>query len=126
MRTLLPVIVVISVPASSYADHPKYTRTQDLKFDVKSSVRVKPISPTTTIQHRPALTANEFLSIEELVDPIRLEQEALLVKLVSDTPDSDPDKPDYLFRLAEHYAMQHRLWHLKAVGATLSPVKRVP
>ena len=47
-------------------------------------------------------------------EPLRREQESILVQLVHDTPQDDPDKPDYLFRLAEHYAMQQRFWRLQS------------
>jgi hypothetical protein len=53
-------------------------------------------------------------------DPIREEQEGLLGQLVRETPDDDPDKPDILFRLAERYAQQARLFRLQAIGVELS------
>lgn len=38
---------------------------------------------------------------------------------VNDTPDTDADKPDYLFRLAEQYALQLRHWRLRATEAEM-------
>ena len=47
------------------------------------------------------------------------EQERILEKLIKDTPADDPDKPDYMFRLAEHYAQQLQFWRIKAVEEQL-------
>jgi hypothetical protein len=59
------------------------------------------------------------MRIEEQLLPVRHEQEGILVGLARDTPDGDPDKPDYLFRLAEHYAAELRFWKIKAVEQSL-------
>jgi len=119
MRNRLLMLAVLVIAPSAHADRPKYVRKQHLEIDVKPSERVKPIEPAKPVSHQPAVTADQVLMIEERVDPIRQEQEAILLGLIRDTPDDDPDKPDYLFRLAEHYASQLRLWRLKAVEPTI-------
>jgi hypothetical protein len=117
MRTLVLVILVGLAPAS-YADPPRYTRKPDLKLDVKPSARVRPIRPATA-RRGPDVTPDDVLEHQRLAEPMRREQEAILIGLIADTPDSDPDKPDYFFRLAEHYAEQLRYWHLKSVELTI-------
>ena len=114
MRTLIILALAASTAA---ADPPKYTRKPQLHIDVKASPRTRPIQPHTESQ-RP-VEAGDALVVEEHQDPIRKEQEGLLLQLIRDSPDTDPDKPDYMFRLAEQYAMQQRMWRLKAVELTL-------
>jgi hypothetical protein len=118
MRNLV-VIVILGLVTVSYANPPKYARKVDLKLDVKPSPRVKPIQVAPATQK--PVTPDDVLAREELVDPLRQEQEAMLIQLIGDTPDSDPDKPEYMFRLAEGYARQLRLWRLKSVELTIGP-----
>ena len=120
MRTVL--LLLVATTALSYADPPKYTRKPVLKIDVTPSDRVKPIKPVATATK--PVTPDDVLDHEEVIDPIRQEQEGLLLQLITDTPDTDPDKPDYIFRLAEHYAWQLKLWNIRAVEHTLGPRHR--
>jgi hypothetical protein len=114
MRTLLPVLAVLVIAAPAAADPYRYVRKPGVVVEApKLSDRVKP-KPPKVIKDRP-LTGNDVMLIEERNEPLRREQEALLVKLVGQTPDSDLEKPDLLFRLAEHYAKQQRFWRLKSI-----------
>ena len=115
MRKLMALVLGISIATAAYADPPRYTRKQDLHLDVKPSGRVVPIRPAVAPRRQPSLTADDLMEIEGRRIPIRHEQEAILVDLIRDTPDSDPDKPDYMFRLAEQYATQLRYWHLRSI-----------
>ncbi len=112
-RLLSPLLMIAFATSSSVADPPRYTRKQTFDIDVKLSKRVKPVA-TATQPHARALTADEILAVASDNEPLRREQEALLIKLVRDTPDDDPDKPDHMFRLAEHYAKELLYWRLKA------------
>jgi hypothetical protein len=114
MRTLATVLVLLAT-TTAMADTPKYTRPQNVVIPVKLTDRTKPIQPVATPPARP-ITGDEAMQIEEDTQPIRLEQEAVLAKLVAQTPDSSEDKPDLLFRLAEHYAKQQRFWRLKSLA----------
>jgi len=114
MRNLVTVLLVLATSTAS-ADAPKYKRPQTVVIPVNLSDRTKPIQPVATPPARP-ITGDEAMKIEEDTQPIRLEQEAVLAKLVAQTPDSSPDKPDLLFRLAEHYAKQQRFWRLKSLA----------
>ncbi|HET9624734.1 MAG TPA: tetratricopeptide repeat protein [Kofleriaceae bacterium] len=111
--------MVLAGTTASWAQKAKYTRSQDLKVDVKLSDRVKPIVPKTgedaKKEQQPELTADQVLSIEGLVGDIRNEQEAILSDLIEKTPDTEVDeKSDYYFRLGELYAKQQRYWRLKS------------
>ncbi|HEY4242631.1 MAG TPA: tetratricopeptide repeat protein [Kofleriaceae bacterium] len=103
----------------AYADSkPKYTRSQDVKVDVKLSDRVKPIQQKAPDpkDSQPELSSDQVLSIEGLVGDLRGEQETILVDLIKSTPDTEVDeKSDYYFRLGELYAKQQRYWRLAAV-----------
>jgi hypothetical protein len=85
-----------------------------LSIRVRASTRV-----ATSARRRPAVSADDVLAHQREAQPIRREQEALLEKLVRDTPDGDADKPDYLFRLAELYAQQLRFWRLEAISPSV-------
>jgi hypothetical protein len=106
------LFLVIAASTAVHADPARYTRTP-VRIDATLSSRVAPIRPTPP-RRTPIMTADDAMRGEELAEPIRREQEAVLAQLVSDTPDDDPQKPEYVFRLAELYAMQARFWRLQA------------
>lgn len=111
-------LLLLLVPVIASADPAKYTRTPQLHIDVKTTPRTKPIQPAP-VSHVPTATADQVLASEIAKEPIRKEQEALLIELVRDTPDTDPDKPDYMFRLAEQYAKELRIWTMRSVEEQL-------
>src|SRR4051812_9551853 len=102
---------VLATSSVVYAQKAKYTRSQDVKIDVKLSDRTKPLpqkapDPKNT---QPTLSADDVLSIEGLVGTIRGEQEQILADLIAQTPDAEvEEKSDYYFRLGELYAKQQR------------------
>lgn len=117
----IPLLIVAAV-STAYAQPPKYTRKQDVKIDVKLSDRSKPIAPPAKTA-TPARRPEDIMLAEEHAQPIRDEQAAVLEKLVRETPDSDEQKPDLMFRLAEHYASQMHLWYLKSIDLELRAQK---
>lgn len=121
---LLVVFVLLALPALAHADA-KYKRKQDLHIDVTLSDRTHPIAPPTATPAKPRVTADDILRVEERTQSMRLEQEEILAKLIADTPDSDPDKPEMMFRLAEHYAKQLRFWKLTSTDAAIK-AQRLP
>jgi hypothetical protein len=116
MRKLV-IIGIVLVSSLAIAERPKYTRKQPLVVPVPQSKRVKPVEPV--MQERPKPSADALLLIKERQQPLRREQEVILEKLVKDTPDTDPDKPDLMFRLAEQYAKQLQFYRLKSVEEQL-------
>ncbi len=111
MRALVAVVALTSIAVAN----PRYSRTHVTVPDAKPPALV--VAKPAASPSKPAITADQAMHVEELADPIRRDQEALLEGLVHDTPDDDPQKPDIIFRLAELYAMQARLWRLEAVDA---------
>lgn len=96
----------------AYADHPRFTRKQDVHIDTKQTERTKPIQPVAIVQ-RP-ISAGDAMAIAELQEPLRQQQEGVLLQLVTSTSDDDPDKAEYMFRLAEQYSLAQRFWRLEA------------
>jgi hypothetical protein len=107
MRALVAVIALTSIASAN----PRYTRSH-VAVPAAGPLAVAKTPPPPS--SKPAITADQAMHVEELVDPIRRDQEVLLEGLVHDTPDDDPQKPDIIFRLAELYAMQARLWRLES------------
>jgi TolA-binding protein len=120
----LALVATLLVSSSgAWAQKAKYTRTQDVKVDVKLSDRVKPIQtkPQDKSEFKPELNADQVLSIEGLVSTIRNEQEQILAQLIDTTPDTEvEEKSDYYFRLGELYAKQQRLFRLKTAEAQIA------
>jgi len=117
MRTALLVIALCATTA--HADRAKYSRKQNVVVPVNLSNRVKPIEPKAKPSTGPVATPDDIMLAQERQQPLRREQEAILEKLIKDAPDDDPEKPDYMFRLAEHYAQQLRFWRLKSIAPTI-------
>ena len=120
----LVILGVLLSSAPTWAQKAKYTRTQDVKVDVKLSDRVKPIvpkDPKETKEQQPELSADQVLAVEGLVGTIRAEQEQILADLITKTPDSEvEEKSDYYFRLGELYAKQQRYWRLKGTEMVIA------
>nr|HEX4318388.1 tetratricopeptide repeat protein [Kofleriaceae bacterium] len=90
------------------------------KPTVELSERVKPRAAHTDAPAAPTFTADTLLGVQVQLTNVRVEEIGVLQKLIAETPDSDPDKPDLLFRLAEIHAKQYRTAHLLAVQASMS------
>jgi len=118
MRNLVFVGVLLAT-SLAFAERPRYSRKPKLDIPVQLSSRVKPIKPKAAEPARP-ITADALLEIKQRQQPLRKEQERVLEQLIKDTPDDDPEKPDYMFRLAEHYAQQLQFWRIKAVEGEMT------
>lgn len=118
LATATIVFATTVLGSSALAQKAKYTRTQDVKIDVKLSNRTKPIQPKAVDpkDQRPDISADQVLSIEGLVGNIRGEQEKILADLIEQTPDREvEEKSNYYFMLGELYAKQQRYWRLRSV-----------
>ena len=105
MRIMLALVLMLGL---AHADA-RYTRKQP-------EVAVPKPRPKPAAKVAKPLTADEAFALEAGKQSLVQKQEALLEKLVRDTPDDDAEKPDYLFRLAELYAHQQRYWRLEAMS----------
>jgi hypothetical protein len=118
MRNLVLVGVLLAT-SPAFADPPRYARKPKLDIPVQLSNRVKPTQPKATEPAKP-ITADALLEIKQRQQPFRKEQERVLEKLIKATPDDDPEKPDYMFRLAELYAQQLQFWRIESVEEALN------
>ena len=103
------VLLLVVVSTAAYADRRTYTRQAAVPPSKRSATTPK-VSPPPA---RPAVTATAILQQDLDNQPIYTEQVAILEKLVRDTPDSEAEKPDLMFRLAEQYAKQWRFWTIE-------------
>ena len=123
MRTLLVLALVLAlVPSIALADA-RYKRPSREAPPVTFSDRTKPIAPK--VEQAAPISSDAALAGLEKAEPTRREQEDILVKIVANTPDDDPDKADLLFRLAEHYARQMRFWRLESAKREIA-AKHLP
>lgn len=114
MRKLIFTIIV-AASATAQADHRTYTRKAAVP---PAASQAKPAELAKPAAEKPApanptFTANQLLEIEETNQSLRAQQADILEQLVRDTPDTDPQKPDIMFQLAEHYAREMRFWRIK-------------
>src|SRR5688572_7384659 len=115
-------VVIAFGTASAQQPKTKYTRTQEVKVDVKLSERVKPLQTKGTKEpSKPVVTGEAALSIEGLKGKFQAEQGQILKDLIKSTPDSEVDeKANYYFMLGELMAKQQRYWRLKAQGHAIA------
>jgi hypothetical protein len=99
------VLLLLLASSTSYAE--PYKR----KAAVPEAKHVERKKPAPVKTEKP--TADAILAGEILGEGVRVQQEHVLQQLADETPDSDPDKPEILFRLAEHYSRQLLYWRLR-------------
>ena len=81
---LVGALLLTGGPA--HAQKARYSRTQEVKVDVKLSDRVKPSAPKTDLpKAAPEVTADQVLSIEGQVGDIRKEQVQILDDLIEES-----------------------------------------
>ncbi len=106
-------ILGLLLSGTAVARVPRYTRP-DVSVPVKLSDRVTPYA-ATPVTARPQIDADMVISVAWVGGTVRVEQQAVLEQLIANTPDSEAEeKADYLFRLSEMMAAQHRFWRRKA------------
>src|SRR5262245_45591135 len=100
LRSAVLAAALLLASSPSFAQKAKYSRPQDVKIDVTLSDRVKPVEPKPADPktRAPGVTSTQVLAAQALGGTIRAQQEAILIQLIRDTPDTDPDKPDLMFR----------------------------
>lgn len=111
---VVSIIAASALTANADSRSPSpFHHTANPKIDVRISDRVKaPQKRDNSTPELPTITGDDVLQIEELIAPIQQQQEDVLRHLVQITPDSDPDKPRYLFMMGELFAKQQRTFRL--------------
>ena len=122
MTVLAAATMLFASSGGALAQKARYHRDQDVTIDVHPSDKVKAMVPK--VKAREPITASVALAIEDDVSTVRTEQEAILARLIVDTPDADADeKANYYFMLGELYAKQQRLFRLKAAEGAIAADK---
>ncbi len=92
----------------------KYTKKES-EITATQTALTKPVQHTKDEKKKPAITADDvFGGVGERVKSVTDQQIRVLQRLIDNTNDSDPEKPDLLFRMAELYNEQYRYYDFRA------------
>jgi tetratricopeptide (TPR) repeat protein len=92
----------------------KYTK-KEAEIAATQTALTKPSQKKVEDKTRPEISADDvFQGVGEKVKSITDAQIKTMQRLIKNTSDSDPEKPDLLFRLAELYAEQQRYFNFRA------------
>src|SRR5262245_39190637 len=92
----------------------KYTKKES-DVQANQTAVTKPTQRGKDDKRKPTLSADDvFGGVGEKVKSITDAQVKILQRLINNTSDNDPEKPDLLFRLAELYAEQQRYYNFRA------------
>lgn len=123
MRALVFASLVSVVAAAGTASAEKFNHVSDAKPKFELTDRAKPPKPQAEEKAHPELTAAQVLEVQGQLGAVRVEEAKILKQIVATAEDTDPDKPDALFRLAEIYAKQYRTFHIQAMDAQVAADK---
>ncbi|MFI5288106.1 MAG: tol-pal system YbgF family protein, partial [Polyangia bacterium] len=92
----------------------KYTK-KETEIQATQTALTKPVQAPKDTKVRPTINAEDvFGGMGEKVKSVTDAQIRVLRRLIDNTDDKDPDKPDLLFRMAELYAEQQRYYDFRA------------
>lgn len=95
--------VLASCAGFAQAAAPRYSKREVQVEPIKQKEEAK-AERADAADRGPSLAAEEFRhAVEAKVGKLTDEMIATLIRLVKVTPKDDPERPDYLYRLAEHY-----------------------
>jgi len=110
-QLVLAAILVLPATAGAAA---KYTK-KEAEIQATQTALTKPVQRKIEEKKRPDINADDvFGGVGEKVKTITDQQVKVLQRLINTTSDSDPEKPDLLFRLAELYYEQQRYYSFRA------------
>jgi tetratricopeptide (TPR) repeat protein len=102
------------VSSSLAAAASKYTKKES-DIQATQTDLTRPVSKKRDQKTRPTINADDvFQGIGEQVKGITDAQISVLQRLIENTSDTDPEKPDLLFRMAELYNEQQRYYSFRA------------
>ncbi len=114
-RTFVALFSLTLVPAgSAWAAAAKFTK-KEAEIQANQTTLTKPPERKKETKTAPTITANDvFQGTGEQRKSITDAQIKTLQRLIDVTGDDDPDKPDFLFRMAELYAEQQQYYNFRA------------
>lgn len=118
ISTLAAAFALLAASSTAASAAPQYKKGEREISGVQQTDLTKPKAPDATKQ-----AAGPILTIDQFVDQKRSEimkivdkQIEQMQRLINVTDDSDPQKPDFHFRLAELFAEKHRYYTFYARG----------
>jgi tetratricopeptide (TPR) repeat protein len=108
-------ILISSLLVSPYVfGAAKYTKKES-EINATQTALTKPAQAKKDAKARPEINADDvFGGVGEKVKSVTDAQIKVLKRLIDNTNDSDPDKPDLMFRMAELYNEQQRYYNFRA------------
>jgi tetratricopeptide (TPR) repeat protein len=114
MKRLLSGTLVASFALSSVAGAAGKYSKQEAQITATQTAITKPTQHVVE-KKKPTITAEDvFGGVGEKVKSVTDAQIKVLARLIDNTSDSDPEKPDLLFRMAELYNEQYRYYDFRA------------
>ena len=111
-RSVLATVLLLS-PTIAQAV-PKYTKGDSVIVSEQTAL-TKPVQKTKEQKTRPDISAQDvFGGVGEQLKAVTTAQIDVLKRLIQNTEDSDPEKPDLYFRMAELYSEQEHYFNFKA------------
>ncbi len=108
------VLGTLLLAAPALAMPPKYTK-QETTIQAQQTALTKPAQRPKDDKKKPTLEASDvFGGVGEQLKAVTDSQIKVLQKLIDNTGDDDPEKPDYMFRMAELYAEQEHYYNFRA------------
>ncbi len=105
---------MIAFSASQAFAAPKYTKKES-DIQATQSAATKPTQHKADDKTRPTISAEDvFGGVGEQLKGISDQQISVLKRLIDATNDSDPEKPDLYFRMAELYAEEQRYYNFRS------------
>lgn len=93
---------------------PKYTKPESAIQATQTSL-TKPTQRPLEEKKKPTIVATDvFSGMGEQLKAVTDSQIKVLQRLIDNTTDDDPEKPDYYFRMAELYAEMERYYNFRA------------
>jgi tetratricopeptide (TPR) repeat protein len=115
-RADLSVVTAILILAASGSAHAvgKYQKKESDVAATQTAL-TKPQQRAKDDKRKPTISADDvFGGVGEKVKSVTDSQIRVLQRLIDNTNDTDPEKPDLLYRMAELYAEQQRYYNFRA------------
>lgn len=120
-------VTSITTIVSCVALHSAYAQPSKLRDHV---IAAPPAASRTDLAHKPpmqaptppatAISSSNALGVIAAAHAYRQDQIAILIDLIAQTPTNSPDRPEFMYRLAEMYAQAQRLHRLQRVQAEIA------
>ena len=104
----------VATPAFAANPPPKYTK-KEAEITANQTALSKPAQASKDDKKKPTINIEDiFGGLGEQVKSVTDEQVKVLQRLIDSTADSDPEKPDLLYRMAGLFAEQQRYYNFRA------------